>query len=166
MRRRRHAHGQVLFIFIGALIVILGVGALVIDLGFVFMIRRAEQNAADSAAIAAGQYIRHGPTQTPDTAMMRQAACFHARKNGFFTLATDDSGCVPANDVNGAVLTVNYPPSSFAGTFSGREGFVEVIVSRDHRSFLAGAIGIPTRARSSHSTHEPAQQARSTGQAT
>src|SRR5438874_11525880 len=104
--RRSRQRGQILVIFTGGLVAILLVSSLVIDLGFVFMIRRAEQNAADPGAIAAARFI-----PTADVTAMRQAACFYARQNGFFPGATTDDGCIPANDPNGTVLTVNYPPS-------------------------------------------------------
>jgi hypothetical protein len=132
--------GQVLVIFAGGLITLLVIAALVVDLGFAFMIRRAEQNAADPGAIAAARHIR--ATGVADPVAMRQAACFYARQNGFFPSATTDDGCIPANDPNGATLTVNYPPSPQAGTFAGLPGKVEVIITRSHRSFLASVIGL------------------------
>ncbi|MEA2609571.1 MAG: hypothetical protein QOJ75_1814 [Chloroflexota bacterium] len=138
--RRSRTQGQVLVVFAGGLVTLLLVAALVIDLGFTFMIRRAEQNAADPGAIAAARFIR--ANGAPDPVAMRQAACFYARQNGFFPSAPDDSGCIPANDPNGTTLTVNYPPSIAAGTFAGSPGKVEVIISRQHKTFLAGIVGI------------------------
>ena len=142
MNPRSRQQGQVLVIFAGGLVVLLAITALVIDLGFTFMIRRHEQNAADTGAIAAARFIRAGGG--PNVTAMRQAACFYARQNGFFPSATDDSGCVPANDPNGTTLTVNYPPSVAAGTYSGRDGFVEVGLTRLHQSFFARVVGIPS----------------------
>jgi hypothetical protein len=139
---RSRRNGQILVIFAGGLIVLMAIGALVIDLGFVFMIRRQEQNAIDPGAVAAARYIHSGAGLTAEPAKMRPAACFYARQNGYFPNATDNAGCVPANDPNGAVLTVNWPPSAQAGTFAGETGYVEVILTRQHQSFLAGALGI------------------------
>lgn len=145
----RRPNGQVLVIFAGGLITLMVIAALVIDLGFAFMIRRDEQNAADPAAIAAARFIRTGPPivsggpGTPEPAKMRQAACFYAQQNGFFPGAGGNvDGCIPANDPNGAVLSVNYPPSTAAGRFSGTPGFVEVVITRNHQSFLASVVGI------------------------
>ena len=140
---RASSRGQVLVIFAGGLVTLIVIAALVIDVGFTFMIRRAEQNAADPGAVAAARLIRSGGS--PDLAGMRAAACFYARQNGFFPNAPAsplDTGCIPANDPFGTTLTVNYPPSGSAGEFSGRDGFVEVIIARQHQSFLAGIIGI------------------------
>jgi hypothetical protein len=138
MSRRRAERGQILVIFTGGIVLLLAIGALVIDLGFVFMIRRQEQNAADPGAIAAARYIKAGGGVTA----MRNAACFYAHQNGFFGGPSSAAACDPANDPNGSTLTVNFPPSSSAGTFAGRPDMVEVIVSRNHESFLGGVLGI------------------------
>ena len=132
--------GQVLVIFAGGLVTLLAIGALVIDLGFTFSIRRMEQNVADPAAIAAARFIRTGAT--PDLTGMARAACSYARRNGLFQSATNDDQCAAAYDSNGTTLTVNYPPDTSGGTFSGREGFVQVIVARQYYSFLAKVVGI------------------------
>jgi Putative Flp pilus-assembly TadE/G-like len=132
--------GQILVIFVGGLVTLLLIAALVIDLGFTFAIRRMEQNVADPAAIAAARFIRTGAT--PDLTGMTTAACSYARRNGLFPSATTDTQCTAANDPNGTTLTVNYPPSSSGGTFAGRDGFVEVIIARQYHSFFAGIVGI------------------------
>jgi hypothetical protein len=144
MDGRNRQRGQILVIFAGGLVLILLVAALVIDLGFTFMIRRAEQNAADPGAIAAARYIRTGTGLTPEPTKMRQAACFYAQRNGFFSGAGGNvNACTPANDAHGTVLTVNYPPSAGAGPrFAGTPGYVEVVLSRAHHTFLAGIVGL------------------------
>jgi hypothetical protein len=142
MSTTKHApqRGQILVIFAGGLVTLLVIAALVIDVGFTFMIRRAEQNAADPGAIAAARFIPSG-----NYAGMVSAACFYAQQNGFFSNAPGyptSTGCVPANDAFGSTLTVNWPPSAAAGPWVGDAGKVEVIIGRQHRSFLAGIIGI------------------------
>jgi len=138
------SRGQVLVVFVGGLLVLIAIAALVVDLGFVFMIRRQEQDAADPGAIAAARYIHPTSTALADEAAMRRAACFYARRNGFFSGATSDDGCVPANDSDGTVLTVNYPPSPAAGRFAGSLGAVEVGIDRVDHTFFAGLLGLPT----------------------
>jgi len=139
-RRRHTERGQVLVIFAGGLVALLAIGALVIDLGFAFMVRRQEQNAVDPGAIAAARYIRAGG----GIVAMTDAACFYAHKNGFFGGPGSTAACVPANDENGTVLTVNYPPSANAGDFVGRMDMVEVILRRPQRTFLGNVIGVRT----------------------
>jgi hypothetical protein len=129
--------GQILVIFAGGLVTLLVIAALVIDVGFTFMIRRAEQNAADPGAVAAARFIPSG-----NYGEMRRAACFYARQNGFFSSATSDDGCVPANDPFASTLNVYWPPSAGAGPWVGDLGKVEVVIGRQHHSFLAGLIGI------------------------
>lgn len=131
--------GQVLVIFAGGLVAILAIAALVIDLGFTFMIRRQEQNAADPGAIAAARFIRAAGGTNAD---MVSVACFYAHQNGFFGGPTSTASCIPANDPDGTVLTVNHPPSAAAGELQGRMDMVEVILERPHRTFLGNVIGI------------------------
>jgi hypothetical protein len=141
-RRKTRQRGQVLVIFAGGLVTLLVVAALVIDLGFTFMIRRAEQNAADPGAIAAARFIR-APGGTYGDMVL--AACFYAQQNGFFANAPGyptNTGCVPANDPNGAGLNVSWPPLPDAGAFAGDWGKVQVSITRQHRSFLANVVGI------------------------
>jgi len=143
MNLRTRERGQILVVFAGGLVLVLAIAALVIDIGFTFMIRRAEQNAADPGAIAAARYIRTGPGLTAEPTKMREAACFYAEQNGFFSGAGGNVGaCTPANDPNGTVLAVNYPPSVGAGEFAGDPGKVEVVLARTQQTFLAGIVGI------------------------
>lgn len=76
-RARRRQDGQVLVVVVGGMVLILAIVSLVIDLGFVFMLRRQEQNAADPGAVAAARYIPGA-----DRAAMWTAACFYASQNG------------------------------------------------------------------------------------
>lgn len=139
--RVRDDHGQMLLIFAGALVLLLGITALVVDLGFVFMLRRQEQNAADPASVAAARYIPNGTAGVPD---MWSAACFYASQNGFTPRRTDtNASCVAGQPADGSSLTVHYPPSPNAGAFAGNPKYVEVVVTQPHDSFFAGVIGRP-----------------------
>ncbi len=139
-RRRPGQGGQILVIFAGGLVAVLLIAALVIDLGSTFALRRMEQDVADPAAIAAARFIRTGAT--PDVSGMTLAACSYARRNGLFSGATNDGQCSAANDADGTTLAVNYPPSASGGTFAGRDGFVEVVISRSYHSYFAGVVGM------------------------
>jgi len=135
--------GQVLVIFIGVVFLFVAIAAIAVDLGFAFMIRRQEQNAADPGAIAAARYIRPTATSGADVPGMQAAACLYARQNGFFPSATSNTGCIPSNDPDGTTLAVNFPPSEAAGRFAGTPGFVEVVISRPHRLFFGGLLAFP-----------------------
>lgn len=139
LRNRRHARGQVLVITAAAMVVLLGVGALVVDLGMSWMLRRQEQNAADPAALAAARHLKDSlGNPTWSQAAGEADACFYARENGFFPDATTNdkslTGCVPANDPNGAWLEVHRPPVS--GDFVGHPGKVQVVIGSTHVSFF------------------------------
>ncbi len=155
MRDRELQRGQVLVVFTFSLLLLLLIAGLVFDLGMSWMMRRQEQNAVDPGALAAAQYIpavalplAPGNDATPQ---MVSAACYYARQNGFFPAAsTNDqsaTGCVVANDPQGATLTVNYPPvGSSAGDYAGRPGFVQVGITRSHASYFLGVIGVTSSA--------------------
>jgi len=131
--------GQILVLFAGALVALLLIGALVVDIGFVFAMKRHEQNAADPGAVAAARFIQ----PTLDTSAMWTAACFFAVENGFNATRTDNSAACPGVATpDGSTVTVHYPPSAGAGEFAGDPGFVEVAVNSTHRSFLAGLVGL------------------------
>jgi hypothetical protein len=139
--RWRDEHGQIIVVFAGGLVLLLAITALVIDLGFVFTLRRQEQNAADPAAVAAARYIPNGVAGRP---AMWTAACFYASQNGFTPRRTDNSAsCVSGQPTDGSDLTVFYPPSANAGGFAGNSKYVEVVVTRPHDSFFAGVVGLP-----------------------
>src|SRR5437867_110414 len=136
--------GQVLIITAVGIVVLVLIGALVIDIGFSWMLHRQEQNAADPGALAAARFISDDPNlpQTLAEPQAREAACYYAQQNGFFPLAAGNlDGCVPANDPNGTTLTVKYPPDATAGQFQGFPGFVQVIISSNHEAFFSRIIG-------------------------
>lgn len=136
--RTRSERGQVLLITAGAMMVILAIGAIVVDLGFSWMLRRQEQNAADPGAIAAARWLRDPVTGDPTTnpTMMRADACFYAQENGFFD---GDDDCADA--LSDGRLRVESPPQS--GPYSARLGYVQVVISEDHASFFGQLIGRP-----------------------
>ena len=139
MERNR---GQILVVFAGGLVALLAVAALVIDLGFTFTTRRMEQNIADPGAIAAARLIPAVNTGASTVNDMRRVACSVARQNGLFPSATNDDGCIPANDPLGSTLAVNFPPLASGGSYVGRPGFVEVVISQSRPTVLAAVVGI------------------------
>lgn len=146
MRSQLSEQGQVLVIFVGGLVTLLLVAALVVDLGFAWMIQRREQNAADAGALAAARYIHPAGGGSADPTAMFNAACWYAYQDGFFSLASSytnaASVCVPANDPAGTTLAVHWPPSAAAGPeFEGDKTKVEVQLSQPHQTFFARLAG-------------------------
>jgi hypothetical protein len=134
MRPARTPRGQVLIITAFAMIVLVAIAAIVVDLGFSWMLHRQEQNAADPAALAAAKYV-----PANDMAKMEAEACFYAQANGFFV---SDPNCATA--LASGNLDVNSPPSSaMAGQYRGHTGYVEVIINSTHPSFFGQVFGQP-----------------------
>ncbi len=145
MLRRHNERGQILVMVAAGMVVLIAIAAIVVDLGMSWMLRRQEQNAADPAAIAAARFIKpyeEALTQIDrDAALvgMDQEACFYAQENGFFV---QDANCAAA--LASGDLEVNYPPSGpLSAPFSGRPGFVQVVIHATHPSFFGQFLGQP-----------------------
>jgi len=148
--RADDSRGQILVVTAAALVILLGIAALIVDLGFGVLLRRQEQNAVDPGSLAAARFIddvtgKLDPAQMDDA---EAAACYYARQNDFFPAATTDSisgtGCVPANDPYSALLEVVYPPDARAGQFQGHDGFVQVVLTRQRDTFFGRILGFGT----------------------
>lgn len=134
MRRTTDPRGQVLILTAASMIVLMAIGAIVVDLGMSWMLHRQEQNAADPGALAAAKYV-----PTDDEAAMRAEACFYAQENGFFL---GDPGCAAA--IASDDLHVAAPPDDeLAGDFIGHSGYVQVVIRYTHPSFFGQFFGRP-----------------------
>jgi Flp pilus assembly protein TadG len=112
--RRTRNRGQILVIFVLALVaVIAGVG-LVIDGGFAFAQRRAEQNAADLAAFAGANALLNG--EDPTAAAQAMAA-----DNDY------------AHGTGGVTVNVSVTSTT-----------VKVDITAPHSNYFAGVVGQPT----------------------
>jgi Putative Flp pilus-assembly TadE/G-like len=119
------SRGQVLPLVGLALVVLMGVAALAIDVGYWRYNQRVQQTAADSAAIAGASEIASG------SAGVTAAAKADAALNGF----TDDGV-----NVN---VQVHWPPSS--GSYTANASAVEVIVQANHPNFFARVLGFASQ---------------------
>jgi Flp pilus assembly protein TadG len=133
MRILRDEHGQTLVLTALCLGAMLGFVALATDVGVMFHSRRNMQIAADSAAVAGAlDYLYNGSTTTAQTAAQSASS-----SNNF------------TNGTNGAVVTVNIPPTS--GPNVGSAGYAEVIVSQPintgfMRYFGTNSVAVSARA--------------------
>jgi Flp pilus assembly protein TadG len=112
--RTSRERGQILVIFVLALVAIIAGVGLVIDGGFAFAQRRAEQNAADLGAFAGANALLNGANPTA-------AARAAAAANGY-------------NHGTGGV-TVNVGVTSTT---------VKVDITGPHANYFAGVVGQPT----------------------
>ena len=128
-RDRREARGQILVIFALALVAITAMVGLVLDGGSAFAQRRAEQNAADLAALAAANdlIVNQGSADWVGTANEI------AKKNGY------------ENGVGGVTVEVtckNCPGQALDAAYDGVQ--VTVKINAPHRNSFAGVVGMPT----------------------
>jgi Flp pilus assembly protein TadG len=112
--RRSRSRGQILVLFVLALVAIIAGVGLVIDGGFTFAQRRSEQNAADLAAFAGANALLNGQDETA-------AALATAADNGY----THGSGGVTV-DVGVTSTTV------------------KVDITAPHSNYFAGVVGQPS----------------------
>lgn len=133
-RRATGSDGQVVVFFALALLVILGVTALVFDVGQNFVDRRKEQDVADAAALAAARYLQTcpQPQSTANCPAAVSAAVALATSQGY----TDGQ----AN----ATVTVKIPPGPET-EFAGIPATVEVAISSARGSYFAGIFGVTTQ---------------------
>lgn len=133
---RSAPRGQLLVVVAFGMVLLIGIAALVVDLGFSWMLHRQEQNAADPGSIAAARWLRDpaGDPRDPFPEAYEEA-CFYAQQNGFFIGDTDD--CLAARTAGD--LQVHWPPIS--GEYAGAPGKVQVIITATHPSFFAQIFG-------------------------
>jgi Flp pilus assembly protein TadG len=119
---------------------ILGFAGLAVDVGLWYFDKRTAQNAADSAAFTAANVYKDEIGSTPSSAQ---------------TYATSAAKAVAAtygyvDGSNGVTVTVNYPPSSAAGSYAGNTGAFEVIITKPESLFFSAlylsAVSVSSRA--------------------
>jgi hypothetical protein len=124
------------------MIVLLGIGALAVDLGFSWMLRRQEQNAVDAASLAAARWITWDPVTGYDynTTNGKNAACKYALANGFYD--STNPGCDPDLDPNGTTVSVKWPPVGTVDDYwHGDPGHVQVSIASNHEVFFGRIFG-------------------------
>jgi Flp pilus assembly protein TadG len=108
---------------------LLGIVALAVDVGNLWVTKRLMQSAADAGAVAAADEIASAANSDVITAAGKDAAS----RNGF----TDGSTRVGGSTT--VVVAVHNPPSS--GTFLGNSNAVEVDVSESQTTYFMRVLG-------------------------
>jgi hypothetical protein len=116
---RARLQGQVIIIFALASLLLVGMMALAVDVGFLLAERRQVQAAADAGVMAAA----HASLMNMSIAEINAAG--------------RDYGAVNA-DVPEGDVQVNRPPT--AGRFAGNSDYIEVVITKDVRRFFLGAV--------------------------
>jgi hypothetical protein len=120
--RRGSERGQALIIIVFAILGLMGVVGLAVDGGNIYLDRIRAQNTADTVALNA--------------ALQRINNQGNWLASGFQRAA--ESGY--ANDGRRSIVEINSPPGS--GKYRGNIEYIQVIITSNVRTYLAGAIGI------------------------
>ena len=115
----RDESGQAVVMGALCMALLLGFVSLGVEIGMLFAQQQALQTAADSAAITGAQEINYGDVES--------AAKADAAQNGY------------TDGVNNVTVTVSTPPAD--GPNATAAGFVEVIVSKQQRTWFMGLAG-------------------------
>jgi len=107
-----------MIIFALATVVLVGMLALAVDVGFMLAERRQVQAAADSGAMAAARSLFDS-----DVASITTSGTDYAMLNA---------------EVDADSVTVNWPPAT--GQFAGDDDYVELIIVKDVERFFLGAV--------------------------
>jgi Flp pilus assembly protein TadG len=129
----RSRRGNALAVTAVGLIPIIGVLAVVLDGGLLMVERRHAQAVADAGAYAAAGYLYKNYTTDKGldpSGSAKKLALEIASLNGY------------TNDGVTSTVTVNIPPQS--GTFSGKSGYAEVIVSASLTRYFSALWGAGT----------------------
>jgi hypothetical protein len=152
---RTRERGQLLVVFAIALVAIVGTVGLVIDGGSTFVQRRAEQNVADAAAMAAGYAYLAGTDITV-------AAHTVAAANGY-TDGVDSTTVTVTQSVDDITVTVTRPHQNY---FAGVLGFAswDVTTTATVRAGIPnGAYGAMPLLFNEDAFNDPANRSPNTG---
>jgi hypothetical protein len=128
VRRGRFNRGQVLWLVIASIAVLMGFAGLATDVGLAWNTRLSMQSAADAAALAGADALLEGSsnyTSPADSA---------ATRNGF----TNGSGTT--GNSNTVTITVSNPPTS--GAHTSDDSAVQVTISQAQPTYFLKALGV------------------------
>ncbi len=140
--------GQVLIIFVFAIIGLIGITGLAIDGGNIYSDRRHAQNAADTASLAAAlvktTQQKGGAADCTDLAtpsacgaQVLKAALDMAMENGYDNNITDNGVEVHIPPIDGPYADCSHPDVFHC------EDYVQVIISTNVNTWFARVLGIP-----------------------
>jgi Flp pilus assembly protein TadG len=126
-RTRRASRGQILILFAGALVGLIGLLGLATDLGYAFAERRTMQNAADAGAISGARAISKSNTASPsvvlsdvqNTAWANKIGSTHGTVTYCQYVDNTDTELGPCSDkvpatASGVHVTVRKPTTRFS----------------------------------------------------
>jgi len=118
--QRKLEHGQIMVLFVLAIIALFGVGALAIDGGRLYFQRRAAQSVSDDAAMTGALAILRGYSSTDiETIVLNRT-----KDNGF------------DNDEENVTVEVYWPPVS-PNPYAGNPNYIQVFITSEIPPYLA-----------------------------
>ncbi len=117
---KRSERGAILPIVTLLLPALLSMMALIIDMGYLHLVKRRMQNAADAGAVAAGYELKRNSSES----VLITAGQHDASLNGFAS----------------NLVTVNHPPVS--GSLSGNSSFAEVVITQTVPTFFMRIVNM------------------------
>jgi len=152
-RRLYHEQdGQVLYLAAATLVVVLGMTALSIDIGYALHAQRELQACADSAASAGGSAMPNGNSVSPTTIADKYSGdttvggIYNIHHDLNITSVTVNYACVTGT----TATNLNLPPCATYSTLSSQPGCtagcntIQVIEQAVEPTFFAKIFGIPT----------------------
>lgn len=122
VNHKKSEKGQAIVLIVLAIVGLIGITGLTIDGGFAYSDRRNAQNAADTAALAAGRsFIREEDWEA--------AAFALAASNGYDNNETTN------------FVTVNKPPVE-SDEYAGNDEYIEVVIQSEYQTSFARVVGI------------------------
>jgi hypothetical protein len=133
-KRKRHGErGISLFLVAGSLFILLGIGALAVDLASLYVARNEAQRAADSAALAGAKvFVESGCVTSGTCTSMEAEATQRAIQVG------------GQNKLAGQAVTIRSADISFNGTSAQNPRITVQVQSGTLNTFFASAFGITT----------------------
>jgi Flp pilus assembly protein TadG len=125
LRRIYDNHGQIVLLTAASMVVLCGMAALAVDVGFLYDVKRRAQIAADAGAVAGAIEVARNP------AIADMDLDVKVRAETAINAFTHAAG--------GITVTVNHAP--LAGYYAGNNGYVEVIVNRPTPTFFMRVLG-------------------------
>lgn len=138
MRIDQYSRGQVLWLAVSSIVVLLGFSGLAVDVGLVWNTRLRMQSAADAAALAGADALLDGESDYTDPALSA------ATQNGF------TNGAGTTGDTNHVTVTVSNPPSS--GAHTSDSSAVQVVISQAQPTYFLKVLGLTSIAETVSST--------------
>src|SRR5476651_1113363 len=121
-RSRRRRNGQVLVIFAGAIVALIGIVAIVVDVSWYWANSLRVQRAADAAALAGAIYLPGSTTNAYSFALVE------AKKNGYLpgsgtTITTLQDTAAGGTDPRQLDVTISTPVQTFFARVFGLNSF-------------------------------------------